>query len=167
MHFELARWLGLQPLADGLADAAATLPRIPPALRDSALGDFLAGMVGVEELARRIGCRSRRGARDARGSRARQAGADERLSVKNGPARVDDPGMASRLLRCLLLISALVVALATAFAITSLRARADSARVTQTKLAKFGAGLSEESGLEWKARATGGIEREIRASGRR
>ena len=55
MHFELARRLGLQPLAEGLADAAATLPRIPPALRDSALGDFLAGIVGVEELARRMG----------------------------------------------------------------------------------------------------------------
>ena len=55
MHFELARWLGLQPLADGLADAAATLPRIPVALRDSALGDFLAGAVGVDGLARRIG----------------------------------------------------------------------------------------------------------------
>jgi hypothetical protein len=55
MHFELARWLGLQPLADGLADAAAALPRIPAALRDSALGDFLAGAVGLDGLAGRMG----------------------------------------------------------------------------------------------------------------
>jgi hypothetical protein len=52
---ELARWLGLQPLDDGLADAAATLPRIPSALRDNALGDLLTGAIGVEELARRLG----------------------------------------------------------------------------------------------------------------
>jgi len=55
MHFELARWLGLQPREDGLADAAATLPRIPAALRGSALGDLLAGAIGVAELARRTG----------------------------------------------------------------------------------------------------------------
>jgi hypothetical protein len=55
MHFELARWLGLEPLDDGLADAAAALPRIPSALRDTALGDFLAEAIGVEELARRLG----------------------------------------------------------------------------------------------------------------
>jgi Zn-dependent peptidase ImmA (M78 family) len=55
MHLELARWLGLRPLADGLAAAAATLPRIPGALRDSALVDLLAGAIGVDELARRIG----------------------------------------------------------------------------------------------------------------
>ena len=70
--------------------------------------------------------------------------------------------MASRLLRVLLLTLALVVTLATAFTITSLRARADGARVTQTKLAKLGAGLSEESGLEWKARATGRIAATVR-----
>jgi hypothetical protein len=55
VHFELARWLGLQPLDDGLVDAAAALPRIPAALRDTALGDFLAGAIGAEELARRLG----------------------------------------------------------------------------------------------------------------
>ncbi len=55
LHRELARWLGLQPIDDGLAEAAATLPRIPGALRDNALGDLLAGAIGVEELARRMG----------------------------------------------------------------------------------------------------------------
>lgn len=55
VHSELARWLGLQPLDDALADAAAALPRIPAALRDTALGDFLAGAIGVEELALRSG----------------------------------------------------------------------------------------------------------------
>lgn len=55
LHHELARWLGLQPLEDSLADAAATLPRIPSALRGSAFGDLLAGAIGVEELARRTG----------------------------------------------------------------------------------------------------------------
>lgn len=55
LHFQLARWLGLRPLEDGLADAAATLPRIPSALRGSALGDLLAGAIGVEELAQRAG----------------------------------------------------------------------------------------------------------------
>jgi hypothetical protein len=55
LHLQLARWLGLQPLEDRLADAAAALPRIPSALRASALGDFLAGAIGVGELAQRIG----------------------------------------------------------------------------------------------------------------
>ena len=55
LHFELARWLGLQPLHDGLAGAAAALPRIPSGLRDSALGDLLAGAIGAAELARRLG----------------------------------------------------------------------------------------------------------------
>ncbi len=60
LHYELARWLGLQPLADGLADAATTLPRIPAALRGSVLGDLLAGAIGVDELARRIGAETGR-----------------------------------------------------------------------------------------------------------
>ena len=55
LHFGLARWLGLQPLHDGLAGAAAALPRIPSGLRDSALGDLLAGAIGAAELARRLG----------------------------------------------------------------------------------------------------------------
>ena len=55
LHFGLARWLGLQPLEDGLAEAATALPRIPSALRENALGDLLAGAIGVAELARRIG----------------------------------------------------------------------------------------------------------------
>jgi IrrE N-terminal-like domain/DprA winged helix domain len=60
LHHELSRWLGLQPLADGLADAAARLPRIPAALRGSVLGDLLAGAIGVDELARRIGAETGR-----------------------------------------------------------------------------------------------------------
>jgi hypothetical protein len=60
LHHELARWLGLQPLADGLAHAAATLPRIPSALRGSALGDLLAGASDIGELARRTGAEPER-----------------------------------------------------------------------------------------------------------
>ena len=71
--------------------------------------------------------------------------------------------MATRLLRCLLLVLAVVVALATAYTITSLRAKADGARVAQTILAKLGAGLSEESSLEWEARATGEIDARVLA----
>ena len=55
LHREVARWLGVRPLEDGLAAAAAALPRIPAALRGSALADLLAGLIGVDELARRIG----------------------------------------------------------------------------------------------------------------
>ena len=55
LHLGLARWLGLEPRADGLAEAAAALPRIPAGLRDSALGDLLAGAIGADELARRLG----------------------------------------------------------------------------------------------------------------
>ncbi len=70
--------------------------------------------------------------------------------------------MASRLLRTLLLASAVVVALATAYAITSLRAKADDARMTQTTLADIRAHLNEASALEWEARAIGGADEEIR-----
>jgi uncharacterized protein DUF955 len=55
MHVRLVRWLGLEPLADGLADAAAALPRIPSALRGTALGDHLAGAIDEHELAQRVG----------------------------------------------------------------------------------------------------------------
>jgi Zn-dependent peptidase ImmA (M78 family) len=54
-HARLARMLGLEPLADGLADAGAALPRIPAALRGTALGDYLAGAIGADELARGLG----------------------------------------------------------------------------------------------------------------
>lgn len=55
LHIELANALGLAPLEDGMADAARRLPRIPPALSGSALGDLLAGSIGYEGLAARIG----------------------------------------------------------------------------------------------------------------
>jgi Zn-dependent peptidase ImmA (M78 family) len=55
MHARLARMLGLEPRADGLAGAVAALPRIPAALRGTALGDHLAGAIGVGELARALG----------------------------------------------------------------------------------------------------------------
>lgn len=54
MHVELAQRLGLQPLHDELADAAGRLPRIPSALRNSALGDLLAGAIDIEGLAVRL-----------------------------------------------------------------------------------------------------------------
>jgi len=53
LHRELGRWLGLAPRDDALA--RAELPRIPPALRHSALGDLLAGALDVDGLARRLG----------------------------------------------------------------------------------------------------------------
>jgi Zn-dependent peptidase ImmA (M78 family) len=52
MHVRLERWLGLVPRPDGLADAAAALPWIPSALRYTALGDYLAGAIGADGLAR-------------------------------------------------------------------------------------------------------------------
>ncbi len=55
VHVELAQRLGLPLLEDGLADTAGRLPRIPSALRNSALGDLLAGEIGVDEMAQRIG----------------------------------------------------------------------------------------------------------------
>ena len=39
---------------DELADAAGRLPRIPSALRNSALGDLLAGAIDAEQLAQRL-----------------------------------------------------------------------------------------------------------------
>lgn len=55
LHVELGRQLGLQAPHDELADAAGRLPRIPSALRHSALGDLLAGEINAEELALRVG----------------------------------------------------------------------------------------------------------------
>lgn len=55
LHVELAQRLGLQAPHDELADAAGRLPRIPSALRNSALGDLLAGEIDVEGLALRLG----------------------------------------------------------------------------------------------------------------
>jgi Zn-dependent peptidase ImmA (M78 family) len=55
MHVDLAQRLGLQPLEDDLADVAGRLPRIPGGLRNSALGDLLAGAIDVDGLALRLG----------------------------------------------------------------------------------------------------------------
>ena len=58
LHVELCARLGLEPLQDELAGAAARLPRIPRALRDSALGDLLAGEIDADGLAARLGRRA-------------------------------------------------------------------------------------------------------------
>ena len=54
LHIELFNQLGLEPLQDELAAASARRPRIPRALRDSALGDLLAGTIDVEGFAARV-----------------------------------------------------------------------------------------------------------------
>jgi Zn-dependent peptidase ImmA (M78 family) len=56
LHIELFKQLGLEPLEDELAAASARRPRIPRALRDSALGDLLAGNIDVKGFAERVGC---------------------------------------------------------------------------------------------------------------
>jgi Zn-dependent peptidase ImmA (M78 family) len=55
LHIELASYLGLEPLEDRLAEAVRRLPRIPPALERSALGDLLIGAIDIHELASRAG----------------------------------------------------------------------------------------------------------------
>ena len=55
LHIELFKQLGLEPLEDELAAASARRPRIPRALRDSALGDLLAGNIDVDGFAQRVG----------------------------------------------------------------------------------------------------------------
>lgn len=55
LHIELASYLGLEPLEDRLAEAVRRLPRIPPALEQSALGDLLIGAIDIDELAARAG----------------------------------------------------------------------------------------------------------------
>jgi Zn-dependent peptidase ImmA (M78 family) len=55
LHIELASYLGLEPLEDRLAEAVRRLPRIPPALEHSALGDLLIGAIDIDELAARAG----------------------------------------------------------------------------------------------------------------
>ena len=55
LNVELAQRLGLQASHDQLADVAGRLPRIPSALRSSALGDLLAGAIDIERLALRLG----------------------------------------------------------------------------------------------------------------
>jgi len=53
-HIELWEERGLRGPDDAQAHAADRLPRIPEPLRDSALGDLLAGAIGAEDLAVRI-----------------------------------------------------------------------------------------------------------------
>jgi len=53
LHHGLAGWLGWRELADDLA--AASPPRLPPALRDSALGALLAGEIDLSRAAARTG----------------------------------------------------------------------------------------------------------------
>jgi Zn-dependent peptidase ImmA (M78 family) len=57
LHLGLAGLLGLDDLADGLARAAATRPRLPPALRGSVLGAVLTGELTVAQGAARAGHR--------------------------------------------------------------------------------------------------------------
>lgn len=54
LHLEVAERLGIADLDDTIAAAVGSLPRIAPALRDSALGLHLAGALTVEELAERL-----------------------------------------------------------------------------------------------------------------
>jgi Zn-dependent peptidase ImmA (M78 family) len=54
LHVALFRQLGLEPLEDELAAASARRPRIPRALRDTALGDLLAGDIDVTGFAERV-----------------------------------------------------------------------------------------------------------------
>jgi Zn-dependent peptidase ImmA (M78 family) len=54
LHVALFTQLGLEPLEDELAAASARRPRIPRALRDTALGDLLAGDIDVAGFAERV-----------------------------------------------------------------------------------------------------------------
>ena len=55
LHFALAAHLGLADLRDGLAAAAATMPRLPPALHGSPLGGLRERQVPGEQAAARSG----------------------------------------------------------------------------------------------------------------
>jgi Zn-dependent peptidase ImmA (M78 family) len=55
LHFALAAHLRLADLRDGLAAAAATMPRLPPALHGSPLGGLLAGDLTLAQAAARSG----------------------------------------------------------------------------------------------------------------
>jgi len=56
LHVELFAQLGLEPIEDDLASASAHRPRIPRSLRDSPLGDLLAGQIDVDGFAARLNC---------------------------------------------------------------------------------------------------------------
>jgi Zn-dependent peptidase ImmA (M78 family) len=55
LHFGLAAHLGLRDVRDGLAAAAAAMPRLPPALHGSPLGGLLAGDLTLAQAAARSG----------------------------------------------------------------------------------------------------------------
>ena len=55
LYLEVAPRLDLQPVHDELSDTQGRLPRIPAALRSSALGDLLAGTIDADGLAERLG----------------------------------------------------------------------------------------------------------------
>jgi Zn-dependent peptidase ImmA (M78 family) len=55
LYLEVAAQLDLQPLRDELADTQGRLPRIPLALRDSAMGELLAGGLDRDRLAAQLG----------------------------------------------------------------------------------------------------------------
>lgn len=54
LHVGLGEHLRLEPLDDELAAASTRLPRIPRSLKDTALGDLLAGNEDLDGFARRI-----------------------------------------------------------------------------------------------------------------
>jgi Zn-dependent peptidase ImmA (M78 family) len=54
LHVDVFKQFGLEPLEDELAAASARRPRIPRALRDTALGDLLAGDIDVPGFAGRV-----------------------------------------------------------------------------------------------------------------
>ena len=56
LHVQLAHHLRLEPLEDELSRAAGRLPRIPRALKNTALGDLLAGDLDLDGFADRLGC---------------------------------------------------------------------------------------------------------------
>lgn len=55
LHIELASYLGLEPLEDRLTEAVRRMPRIPPPLERSALGELLVGAIDISTLAARTG----------------------------------------------------------------------------------------------------------------
>lgn len=60
LHIELFGHLGLEPVDDQLAAASAQRPRIPRALRESALGALFAGQIDLGGFAARLHCEPER-----------------------------------------------------------------------------------------------------------
>jgi Zn-dependent peptidase ImmA (M78 family) len=55
LHYDIGPRLGLEPLRDRLSEAATRLPRIPPALAGSVVGDLLLGELDIAGAAERLG----------------------------------------------------------------------------------------------------------------